>query len=78
MPEDYRNSTMPVGEWMITLLVLAIPLVNIIMYLYWALSNSGNVNRKNFCIASLLWFLITVGIVVLFALLAGGIAVMAR
>jgi len=45
---------------MITLLVLAIPIVNIIMYLVWAFGNSGNVNRKTYCQASLIWFLIVV------------------
>ncbi|MHC4580698.1 MAG: hypothetical protein ACYS14_04525 [Planctomycetota bacterium] len=77
MLEDYRNSPMSVGEWMITLLVLAIPLVNLIMYLYWALSTSGNVNRKNFCIASILWFFIVMGIAMVFSLLVGGLALIA-
>ena len=60
---------MSVTEWMLTLLILAIPVVNIIMYLYWALSDSGNLNRKNFCIASLAWFLILCGV----AFVVGGI-----
>ena len=53
---------MTVGDWMVTLLVLALPLVNIIMYLVWAFDNKGNPNRRNFCRASLLWFAIIVGI----------------
>lgn len=50
---------------MITLLVLAIPIVNIVMYLVWACGSSGNVNRKTFCQACLIWFLIifVVGVV---------------
>ncbi len=51
---------MTVGQWMFTLLILAIPLVNIIRYLVWAFGSSGNVNRKTFCQASLIWFLIIV------------------
>lgn len=46
------------GDWMITLLVLAIPLVNLFMYLYRAFSKTGNVNRRTFCQACILWFLI--------------------
>ena len=46
---------------MLTLLVLAIPLVNLVMYLVWALSGAGNVNRRNFCRASIYWFLIIWG-----------------
>ena len=56
---------MTIRDWMITLLVLAIPIVNIIMYLVWACGSSGNVNRKTFCQACLIWFLIifVVGVV---------------
>ena len=46
---------------MLTLLILAIPLVNLVMYLVWALSGAGNVNRRNFCRASIYWFLIILG-----------------
>jgi len=60
-----------VGGWMLTLLVLAIPLVNLIMYLVWALSSSGNLNRRNFCRASIYWFLIILGIYVLILALVG-------
>ncbi len=67
--EDTRP--MSVVDWMLTLLVLAIPLLNIIMYLYWAFSSSGNVNRKNFCIASLIWFLIMLAIGIVFAVIGG-------
>jgi uncharacterized membrane protein YqjE len=62
MPPETRP--MSVGEWMITIIVLAIPLVNIIMYIYWAFSDSGNLNRRNFCRASLILFLV-VGAIVL-------------
>lgn len=62
---------MTIGQWMVTLLVLAIPFVNIIMYLVWAFSDAGNVNRKTFCQASLLWGLIGVSIWLLF--LAGAV-----
>lgn len=67
--EDTR--VMTVGNWMITLLVLALPLINIIMYLVWALDNSGNANRRNFCRASLIWFAIMIGIsIVIFGIMA--------
>jgi hypothetical protein len=62
---------MTVGDWMLTLLVLAIPLVNLIMYLVWALSGSGNVNRRNFCRASIYWCLIILGIYIFFMALVG-------
>ncbi len=69
---DTRPLTL--GEWMITLLVLWIPLVNIIMYVVWAISDTGNVNRKRFCQASILWFLIVVAFGVGFGILFTGLA----
>ena len=59
MDETVRPLTL--GEWMLTLLVLAIPLVNIVMYLYWAFAGQ-NLNRRRFCQASLIWFLIVMGL----------------
>jgi len=71
MSEDTRPMT--IGDWMITLLVLAIPIVNLIMYLVWAFGSGGNVNRKTFCQASLIWFLIIVSISILLAVLGGAL-----
>jgi hypothetical protein len=68
-----------VGEWMFTLLVLAIPLLNLLAYFYWALADGVNLNRKRFCQASILWVLILIGVgvfgVVVMAAL-GGLAAM--
>jgi len=70
MPSTLDTRPMRVADWMLTILVLAIPVVNLVMYLVWAFGGSGNVNRKTFCQASLLWFAIVLGLVVLF----GGLA----
>ena len=57
---DPNKDVMGMGEWLLTLIVLAIPCVNIIMYFVWAFGN-GNENRKNFCRAGLI--MMAVGIV---------------
>ena len=65
---------MTMGEWLITLIVLAIPCVNVIMYFVWAFGN-GNENRKNFCRAGLI--VMAIGIVlslVLYAVVGAGLA----
>lgn len=62
---------MTVGQWMLTLLVLAIPIVNLVMYLVWALSTAGNPNRRNFCKASIYWFLIILAFYLAFVILVG-------
>ena len=66
---------MTVGDWMLTLLVLAIPLVNFVMYVVWALSGTGNVNRRNFCRATIYWFLIIVGIWLVVLVLAAVVGI---
>ena len=62
---------MSVGDWFFSLLVLAIPILNIIMYLVWALGSSGNVNRKNFCMASILWCVIILGFIAFVSVIPG-------
>ncbi|WP_458460702.1 hypothetical protein [Paenibacillus sp.] len=58
------------GSWMLTLLLLAIPLVNIIMLFVWAFGNS-NPSKANYAKASLLW--IAIGIVVYILIVALGL-----
>ncbi len=60
-----QNKPLTVGDWIITLLVLYIPLVNLVMLFYWALSSTSNTNRKNYCIATLIFVAIFVGIFIL-------------
>jgi hypothetical protein len=76
MADTSTGDTRPltVNEWFITILILALPLINIIMYFYWAFADGVNLNKRNFCRASLLWAAIglAVGMVALvFAGLAG-------
>ena len=67
MATDPNKAVMTMGEWLITLIVLAIPCVNVIMYFVWAFGN-GNENRKNFCRAGLI--VMAVGIVLTLMLYA--------
>ncbi|MFH5183269.1 hypothetical protein ACHHV8_11935 [Paenibacillus sp. TAB 01] len=43
-----------VKQWLVTLIVLAIPLVNLIMLFVWAFGDQTNPNKKNYARASLL------------------------
>ena len=70
-----NRSSAPVmsrGDWIITMIVLAIPLVNIIMLFVWGFSSSTNPNKSNFCKAYLIFMLIAI---VLFFIM-GGAAIM--
>lgn len=74
---DPNQEVMSVGSWLITLLILAIPCVNIVMYIIWAFGN-GNENRKNFCRAGLIFMLIAVVLSVLLSSMFGAALFMAN
>ncbi len=68
---DNRNSVAPVvtlGQWIVTLMVLAIPLVGFVMMLVWAFSNGTNPNKANLCKA---YLIMTVVAIVCFMLFGG-------
>ena len=66
----FDSSPMSVKDWFITIFILAIPIVGIVMYLVWAFGSTGNLNRRNFCRASLLWVVIVFAVVFVFLLFA--------
>ena len=63
---------MSLGDWIITLIVLAIPLVNIVMLFVWAFSSGTNPNKANFCKAYLILALVAIVLFFIF----GGMAFM--
>ncbi|MGB2011706.1 MAG: hypothetical protein ACPHYF_09275 [Akkermansiaceae bacterium] len=67
----HNEKPMSVGDWFVTILILAIPLVNITMYLVWAFSSDTNLNKKNFCRATLLWILIWVVLGIIYSVVVG-------
>jgi hypothetical protein len=64
---DYDDGPMSTGAWFWTLLILAIPVVNLIMYIVWA-AGVGNPSRVTFCRASLLWAVILIGLAIALSL----------
>ncbi|MCK9558250.1 MAG: hypothetical protein PHO85_07150 [Candidatus Cloacimonetes bacterium] len=74
MEQDYRNlpygqsqaPVLSIGQWVITLLIMIIPIVNIIMLIVWATGNTENPNRKNWAIAQLIFVAIGIAIWILF------------
>ena len=60
------------GQWMLTLFLVCIPVVNIILLLVWAFSSSTERSKKNWARANIIWAII--GIIVTVALVAIGTA----
>ena len=61
-----NQDTLSVGDWMIILLIISIPVVNIIMLFVWALSSDTNVTKSNFAKAALMWFVVIIILWLLF------------
>jgi heme/copper-type cytochrome/quinol oxidase subunit 2 len=66
-----NQDTLSVGDWMIILLLITIPVVNLIMLFLWALSSDTNVTKSNFAKAALMWFVV---IIILWLLLFASLA----
>ena len=45
-------------DWLITLLIAAIPIVGFIMLFIWGFGDNTNINKANWAKATLLWFAI--------------------
>ncbi|MCD8478957.1 MAG: hypothetical protein LRZ88_01185 [Candidatus Cloacimonetes bacterium] len=64
-PRQFTNQgqlapVMTVGNWIVTMLLLIIPIVNIILLIVWAASSGENPNKKNWAIAQLIFMAIGV------------------
>ncbi len=51
---EYKPLT--IGNWILTLIILAVPLVNIIMLIVWAASGATHPSKKSFAQAYLILF----------------------
>jgi hypothetical protein len=70
---NYQSSYAPpvqapitVGDWVVTLLIMFIPLVNLIMLFVWAFSGGTNLSKANWAKATLIWMLVGLVLGILF------------
>ena len=83
--EDYNTSStqekryppISVGDWVLTLLILAIPLVNLIMLFVWAFGGNTHPSKESFAKASLIWMAIGIALGIIFLAIAFGLGLMA-
>jgi heme/copper-type cytochrome/quinol oxidase subunit 2 len=69
-----RDETpMSMKDWLITLLLQAIPVVGFILLIVWAVDSNTNLNKQNWARASLIIFAIVIGIVILISILMFGV-----
>jgi sterol desaturase/sphingolipid hydroxylase (fatty acid hydroxylase superfamily) len=60
-PIQIQNTpAVTMGDWFVTLLVTAIPLVGLIMLFVWAFGGNTNLNKANWAKAALIWMAIII------------------
>lgn len=62
-----------VKEWLVTILLLAIPIVNLIMLFVWGFGGGANKSLANYAKAALIWVLIITVVYILFFVLIFGL-----
>ncbi|GIK59884.1 MAG: hypothetical protein HND39_03790 [Ignavibacteriota bacterium] len=65
LPGSFRQEV-SVGDWMITLLITALPLIGLIMLFVWAFGDGTNPSKKNWAKATLIWYAIWFVLVIIF------------
>lgn len=66
METQSQAQVLTVKDWIITILITAIPLVGFIMLFVWAFGSNENPNKSNWAKASLIW--VAIGMVLMFFL----------
>lgn len=70
-----QEKVLGIKDWLKVLIIFMIPIVNIVMWIVWLVSEKTNLNLKNYLIASLiligifllLWIILFFGILGIFA-----------
>jgi hypothetical protein len=70
-PAEETAPVMSVKDWLITSLIMIIPLVNIVMLFVWAFGEGANPNKANWAKAALLMSVIAVAFYILIFAVVG-------
>ena len=71
--ENQNQKPMSVKDWLITFLILAIPVVGLVMLFIYAFGNDQNIHKQNWAKAQLIWMAIILALVFLVFLIFGSI-----
>ena len=69
--EPRNADIITVGDWIITFILLGIPVVNIILMCLWAFGDGAPASKKNFALASLIITAVSIAIGIGIALMGG-------
>ncbi|MGD9475158.1 MAG: hypothetical protein AB7V37_09205 [Eubacteriaceae bacterium] len=77
-PSSKKEQTSPVlslGDWMLTLLLLIIPIVNLVMLIIWSADSSTNPSKRHFAQAQLIFMGIGIVLSIIFSFLFAAVFV---
>lgn len=64
--QEKNKSVVSIGDWIITMIIMAIPLVNIIMLFVWAFGSNTAESKANWAKASLIFAVLGIIISIIF------------
>lgn len=67
---NMRERPVSTGGWILRLLLMCIPIVNIVMLFIWGFDQSENETARNWARAQLIWMAIILGVTIFFVVLA--------
>lgn len=65
MENENNAEVIKTGEWILTFLITAIPIVGLVMLIIWAFGSNTNPNKSNWAKATLLWVAIIITLYIL-------------
>jgi branched-subunit amino acid transport protein AzlD len=71
--ENPNQKPMSVKDWLVTLLIMAIPIVGLVMLFIYAFGNNENVNKQNWAKAQLIMMAIIIALIFIVFLIFGSI-----
>lgn len=68
-PNLAGDAELTVGNWMVTILLMCLPIVNIVMLFVWGFSDATPFAKKNWAKAQLIWMAIGIGISIIIVII---------
>ena len=69
--QGQSTSVVAVKDWVITLIIAAIPIIGFIMLFVWGFSSATNENKANFAKGALIVYAIMIGLYLIFMMIFG-------
>lgn len=69
--QGQSKSVLSIQDWVITLIITALPIIGFIMLFVWGFGSGTNENKANFAKAALIMYAIMIGIYILFMVVFG-------